>query len=393
MERRISLPAWIFAGFLLLFPIDSALGTLSGPSVNNDIAVLCMAVTVLFYADRVRFTRNLMTDVYIGYILFQTVSIVYGGALFSDRNLLFLFYSVMALLLAHYSWSTAEKRLIGAAILGGVLLAVALTADQVDFSGSGRLFLSLNRRMDPNYLCANLIFGTVLIARLLFSVRSRMSRLLLRLLLAAEFGCILAFGSRGGLLGNLAAALTVFWVHRRARPAAYWAAWAAALIGAAVWLRCAGLLPAWLTDRFDPVRMIQDGGAGRLTIWADYLRHYGGGSPGQLLFGYGRGAIYVPECGSAHCTHSIYLKALIEGGMVGALLQLLLIVASFDRIRRSGNSELYALLIGYCICGLFLDLDDYRIFPLLMLLLSVFGQPSGKRMNEEENGICYCAGL
>lgn len=56
MERRISLPAWIFAGFLLLFPIDSALGTLSGPSVNNDIAVLCMAVTVLFYADRVRFT-------------------------------------------------------------------------------------------------------------------------------------------------------------------------------------------------------------------------------------------------------------------------------------------------------------------------------------------------
>ena len=118
--------------------------------------------------------------------------------------------------------------------------------------------------------------------------------------------------------------------------------------------------------------MISDGGSGRLTLWKDFLNYYSGESLGEIVFGNGRGFIYDAYMITRNCTHNIFLKSLVEGGLIGFILHIILFVELFITVNKSKSKDMSAIIAGYIGCGVFLDLDDYRIFPLMIIIIMMY---------------------
>lgn len=371
-EASRCLACWLFGLYLLLFPIDSALGQLLGRvSVNNYVAILSLAAAVIFCGNRFRFTFHGVTALYWAYLLYCCANgALQGRDLLSNRNLIFFFYGGMTVILHHFRWTAAEKKFLGQAVFAGLILAMAVILANVDPDASGRLYLALGRNIDQNYLCANFIFATALLMKGLFAAEKRWHRAVVLLLLAAEFLCMLYLGSRGGVIGNAAVVAASLWLHRdRIRFSHILFTLPAVLL----LLLAACLLPQWMRERFDPVNILESGESSRIFLWRAYLKLYSAGGLGQLLFGYGRGVVYAyAETGIINCTHSIYIKALAEGGIVGLSLFLTLLGAVVFRCVKEKNSFTLSFVLGFLVCGIFLDLDDYRIFPLMILLCQIF---------------------
>ena len=92
-REPILLPAILFSIYLLLFPIDSALGELIGTiSVNNYIAIVSLALTLVFAMKRIIFKFDNFTIINVIFVVYQFLIIIKGGYFFTNRNIIFLYY-------------------------------------------------------------------------------------------------------------------------------------------------------------------------------------------------------------------------------------------------------------------------------------------------------------
>lgn len=370
-KEPIVLPSLIFSLYLILFPIDSALGELIGTiSINNYIAIACLAVTLVFAIRRIIFKFDNFTIIYLVYVLYQVFSIIKGGYFFTNRNIIFLFYNFMTIIFIHVQWTEREKNNFKNMIILSMIVACYIIFTNINFNSSGRLYLSLGRNIDQNYLSANLIFGTAIITNSMIRAKKTIQRLIFAALLIWILVCIFYLGSRGSLFGNLVTAGLTIWLNRKSFNVlttlivvfSILIAVAAALI----------MLPDWIRERFSFSYMISDGGSGRLNLWKDFLNYYSGESLGEIIFGNGRGFIYDAYMITRNCTHNIFLKSLVEGGLIGFVLHIILFVELVITVNKSKSKDMIAIIAGYIGCGMFLDLDDYRIFPLMIIIIMMY---------------------
>ena len=111
-REPILLPAILFSIFLLLFPIDSALGELIGTiSVNNYIAIVSLTLTLIFAMKRIIFKFDSFTIIYVIFVVYQFLIIINGGYFFTNRNIIFLFYNFMTIIFVHVQWTDREKKI------------------------------------------------------------------------------------------------------------------------------------------------------------------------------------------------------------------------------------------------------------------------------------------
>ncbi|MBQ7595443.1 MAG: O-antigen ligase family protein [Clostridia bacterium] len=375
-RKPILLPAILFSIYLLLFPIDSALGELIGTiSVNNYIAIACLVLTIMLAMKRIIFKFDNFMIIYIVFFIYQFLIIINGSYFFTNRNVIFLFYNFMAIILVHVQWTEREKKLFKYMIVLGTILACYVVFTHINFDSSRRLYLSIGRNIDQNFLSANLIFGTALAANSMFKAKKFYTKLFFFVLLIWSQVCILYLGSRGGLLGNLAVVITVIWLNRKTFNVrvVLISVISLLLIFAAAFL----FMPEWIAERFNPFNMVESGGSGRLVTWKNYLYYYASESLPVIVFGYGRGFIYDrTSFVSGKCTHNIFIKSLVEGGIIGFILHALLFVELLITVFKAKSRDMLAIIIGYIVCGMFLDLDDYRILPLMIILIMMYKDES-----------------
>ncbi len=375
-KEPILLPAILFSVYLLLFPIDSALGELIGTvSVNNYVAVACLALTLMLASRRIIFKIDNLTIIYLIFALYQFLIIINGGYFFTNRNIIFLFYNFMAIIFIHVQWTDREKKIFKYMIALGAILACSVIFSHINFGSSWRLYLSLGRNIDQNFLSANLIFGTALSANSVFKAKKASAKLFFFLLLIWSIVCILYLGSRGSLLGNAAVIAVVIWLNRKSFSIRF--VLIALICVALVAVAAVMFIPDWIAERFNFANMIESGGSGRITVWKNYLHYYSSESLPIIIFGYGRGFIYDrTSFVNGKCTHNIFLKSLIEGGIIGFILHALLFLELAITLGRAKYKDMLAVIIGYIVCGMFLDLDDYRILPLMIILIMMFKDES-----------------
>ncbi len=374
-KSPILIPAILFSFFLLLFPIDSALGEWLGTySINNYIAIVTVAAIVVFASNRVRFQRDSFVSAYMIYVVYQIICMSYGGNMFSNRNVIFMFYNLMALLVMHVQWTKQELLLFKIAVVCSIVMACGIVFSHINFSSSGRLYLSLSRNIDQNYLCSNLIFGTAMLTNSFLMESKRLYKAFFAAILLWEFLCILYLGSRGGLLGNLAVVFIIFVTNFRQLSRSVISVFAVAMVLLLVVSTMGFALPQWMLDRFNLINMLNSDGSGRTEIWRTYTELYFDGNLLELLFGFGRGSIYnfVAYCKVLVCTHSIYIKALFESGLVGLTAMLVMFTSGLRKAVKNKAHAITAIIVGYCVCGMFLDLDDYRIFPLMIMMIMLY---------------------
>ncbi len=368
---KIDLPLLAACLFLLLFPIDSALGNLlGGYSINNYVAVACVAA-LYFSKRKINIKMNGLTLTLFAYFCYQCLIMSYSPLPLTGRNLVSAFYSLFAILLGCTIWSRGEKRGLMLSTLFGGIIELAVVLFNIELGAEGRIYVTLGSYIDPNYFALNLIFFTAILTELIFRYEYKLGKFIFTALLLLELTMIFFLGSRSGLFGNLAVIFLL--VCQRIKKARI------CLIGipllVVAYFVFLNVLPDWIAERFDLKNIITGTGSGRTIIWKEYLIAYAKAPFLNKLFGFGRGAIYAYEqmgIPVQNCTHNLYIKALIEGGVVGVAFLIFLLVGLVKHIRRSKNKALYAILLGYLVGGTFLDVDDYRIAYLLYAFCLIF---------------------
>ncbi|HEU0023644.1 MAG TPA: O-antigen ligase family protein [Thermoleophilaceae bacterium] len=284
-----------------------------------------------------------------------------------------------------------QIRTLAFAFLAGVTFSVALgliggveapTADSA-IRAEGRLSGGLD---DPNYLAAGIVPSIAMAAGLLAGVRSALVRLAMAASVVILVLGLAATQSRGGLIAALVATAAAVVVAKRARVAVV------AFIVIVV-----GLVAIWFAsspDAWQRITDTADQGNGRGSLWkvagriaSDhpiagvglnnyrvYAPRYVDG-PGELTF-----VNFIAE--RPHVVHNVYLQMLVEVGIVGTALFLILaggaLAAAMRAARqyeRNGDLEsaafgrgvFVAILAGLAASFFISNGDGFMLWVLLAL--------------------------
>ena len=233
----------------------------------------------------------------------------------------------------------------------------------------GSIYMGIRDIVDPNYLVTN---SLLMIAFFLYKFQqtkkiSVVYALIQVCILFLYIVCIAFIGSRGGLV-TACAVIVAYLLLQTRKPLR--AVLFLAVIGIIGLILFFNLLPSYITERFTLQHILQDGGSGRLTIWSNYLSYYAEQNLDFWLFGAGRDVpptqIYLPEFGVVYYSHNLFIKALIEGGIVGLTLLVGSIVYLLKKGIANKNGIFVATLIAFVVGAIFLDLDNMRIFYLIL---------------------------
>jgi O-antigen ligase len=258
------------------------------------------------------------------------------------------------------------------ALGGGVLASLLVIAELfagIHLTGTHRGTLVINgTEADPNFLSASLMLPFSL--ALAGCIENRGIRRVLMVLAAITFVLGVAVtGSRGGMLG-LMMCVFVFLLRMRIDRRVVAVVLCTALVLA--------FLPGPLLSR---ITKSDDGGAGRLKIWAigvqaipHYLIQGAGWDNFPSVFAEYSGGIDALDYGTGRGSHNLWLGITVELGFLG-LLFLFLAMRSQLRKQRSPNLTPYiAGCWGFLTAGMFLDVAWKNAFWLAWILLALATQ-------------------
>jgi O-antigen ligase len=287
--------------------------------------------------------------------------------------------------------SQSQIRMLAFAFLAGVTLSVALgliggveapTADSA-IRSEGRLTGGLD---DPNYLAAGIVPSIAMVAGLLPTVRSVLVRAALAGAVVILVLGLAATQSRGGLIAAVVATVAALVVAKRGR-----------VVVLAFIVIVVGLVTVWFAsspDAWQRVSDTADQGNGRGSLWTvagrifsdhpvagvglDNYRTFAPryvDRPGQLTF-----VNFIAE--RPHVVHNVYLQMLVEVGIVGTALFLILAASSLaaalrasrryeargdDQSAAFGRAIFVAVLSGLAASFFISNGDGFQLWVLLAL--------------------------
>lgn len=193
---------------------------------------------------------------------------------------------------------------------------------------------------------------------------------------------ILLTGSRGGMLGVLAAIVLLLLV-RRPRTGAVWAA---LLVPATAFLIATALAPQYVIERLTT----DTRSSGRTDIWIAGLRacseHCGVGSGwGTFPLAHREVLLEQPDTRAERLlveSHNLWIGTVVEGGLIALILLILILwfaardLSRLDRVRRAPP---LAAVVGLMVTSVFLQSLGFKFFWLVMiygvLMMNAFARP------------------
>lgn len=367
-RKRLSLSGVFLVLSFFVLPIDAYLGSQGLSFVTIGILVLFMISRIVecFIKSRpIKFKLNIV----VAYMVYNII-LVGNGMLkigLSYNNLLFL--SMVCFFIVFACWPATEKEIqtIASASVLQMVVFILICVRYATVSG-GSIYMGIRDIVDPNYLVTNSLMMIVFfLYKFQQTIRNSVIYAIVQaIILCAYIGCIVFIGSRGGLL-TVCAVIIVYMLLQTRKPLRTFSVLAViGIIGVIVFFNA---VPSYITERFTLEHILQDGGSGRLTIWSNYLSYYADQMPSFWIFGAGRDVppteIYLVEFGREYYSHNLFIKALMEGGVIGIAL----LIGSMVYLLRNGiknkNGLFVAALIAFVVGAMFLDLDNMRIFYII----------------------------
>jgi O-antigen ligase len=248
---------------------------------------------------------------------------------------------------------------------------------------NGRLMINVaNRAIDPNHFANSLLAPLAISAVALLNARNPS-----RLFFAAVALVVIAAGivmslSREALIATIVLAGVLLWFSRRRVVGL--------IVGVTIGLPVfAGLLTLFPQIAVRMNEILSSGGAGRTSIWQVGLlaweqRPFFGWGAGGALDAYDRNYLAVFQfynAGWGRPPHNTPLHALVELGLVGALLMGAAYFTTFRPLRRIPRGHrLYdlraaftAALVALGVCSLFIDLANYKYVWIVYATIAQIG--------------------
>lgn len=367
-RKRLSLSGVFLVLSFFVLPIDAYLGSQGLSFVTIGILVLFMISRIVecFIKSRpIKFKLNIV----VAYMVYNII-LVGNGMLkigLSYNNLLFL--SMVCFFIVFACWPATEKEIqtIASASVLQMVVFILICVRYATVSG-GSIYMGIRDMVDPNYLVTNsLLMIVFFLYKFQQTIRNSVIYAIVQaIILCAYIGCIVFIGSRGGLLTVCAVMIVYMLLQTRKPLRTFILLVVIGIIGVIVFFNA---VPSYITERFTLEHILQDGGSGRLTIWSNYLSYYADQMPSFWIFGAGRDVppteIYLVEFGREYYSHNLFIKALMEGGVIGIAL----LIGSMVYLLRNGiknkNGLFVAALIAFVVGAMFLDLDNMRIFYII----------------------------
>ena len=367
-RKRLSLSGVFLVLSFFILPIDAYLGSQGLSFVTIGILVLFMISRIVecFIKGRpIKFKLNIV----VAYMVYNII-LVGNGMLkigLSYNNLLFL--SMVCFFIVFACWPATEKEIqtIASASVLQMVVFILICVRYATVSG-GSIYMGIRDMVDPNYLVTNsLLMIVFFLYKFQQTIRNSVIYAIVQaIILCAYIGCIVFIGSRGGLLTVCAVIIVYMLLQTRKPLRTFIVLVVIGIIGVIVFFNA---VPSYITERFTLEHILQDGGSGRLTIWSNYLSYYADQKPSFWIFGAGRDVppteIYLVEFGREYYSHNLFIKALMEGGVIGIAL----LIGSMVYLLRNGiknkNGLFVAALIAFVVGAMFLDLDNMRIFYII----------------------------
>jgi len=377
-----------------------------------QIIALCTFAGLLFTKDRSAIPRNGLVAIWLAFILWMNITTVFAvdrdAALIEwERTMKIQLFSILTIVLIndqrklkYLVWIIALS--IGFYGLKGGIFAVASGAKYRVWGPPGSFI------EDNNSIGLAFVMTVPLILFLAQTAEKRWQRFALALVAGLTVVSTLSTHSRGALLGVVA--ITLAWLQHKRRI----------MIGFVALLILAPfafqMMPDNWKERMGTLQTYeQDSSAmGRIRAW-----RFAGELAMQRPIGAGFGAFsesnyrkYAPSVaaeidagdGRFQNAHSIYFSVLGEHGLPGLVLFLLLGFVTLRKCKRveslsraQGDDWSAGLaasvrigLIGYAVCGAFLNLAYFDLFyhlvaiALILELLSKTGAPRISNIGEEE---------
>lgn len=375
-KEQLTISSWFLLLSAAVLPFDSYLGEMGLSVLTLGLQMLFIAsrfVECLSYPDDKKFFSLGIVGIYVIYSLLQ----IFRGFLrlgLTYNNELFISMMCYYIAFIFRPMTMRELRMMANISILQMLLFVVVCARHITLL-NGEIYMGIVDIVDPNYLITN---SVVMVGFYLLRIQSagkNAERALLIALLVVFAACVMLVGSRGGLF-TFGVLVIVYVLTQMRKP------WKTLLILIVVGGIAMGLFfafaPEYITERFSISHMLQDGGSGRLTIWKNFLTYYGKQDLATWLFGVGRDVpptIYLQEFGRTYYPHNLYVKTLMEGGIVGIALLLAVFWHIWKKAYKAKNGMLIAIICAFMFGSLFLDMDNMRVFWLILALCNM---PVGK---------------
>ena len=372
-----------FALYIILLPIATSLsGVIGSISFLNYIAVAYILTSLYNQKFRIRFRRSARA-IYV-YLFYVILSVLWNAYFDFDWYIATtLINAVITVLALSDTYSFKEQKLLKRSFLLSLLVALALTAVNIDSALSFRLTIVLFSEMDPNdFACGMLIILSLLLEML--TRRDKVKTAIVALALTA--GIILLSGSRGAMLMFVGVFAWWFIISFKDQKIISVIILALAIVFIALITK---ILPEFLKGRLDINALIRSGGSGRSKIWIRAIEKFGESNLLRKIFGYGYGgfeqAVYYIAPGhlEPYKSHNIFINSLIEGGIIGTIIMLNMFVKSYFTAKRRNNVMGKLAVLGLAIAGCTLDMQAYRIFAVVFISAIIFNNKKRKKCKKK----------
>lgn len=370
-KNKVRTRIYVLCLYLALLPIDATLGNILGSiSIINYIAIIYILIrSISLFREKIKVDVIRKSRIPALYFLYFFTSISWSQPLPIGTWYIFsLLGAFLVFLLASLdTYSDIEYKLMKKNIILSGLIVIVITYLSLDLSSGARFNLNVGRYMDPNYFATGFILITAVLAdNVLKKVNVKRNTLILVLI----FLIIIMTGSRGGLLANLAVIIVSFVIDKRSEFKKLSLVLLLTLGFLILFYFFQDIIPNWVLNRFTLNEVLSGGGSGRFRIWDSNISYFKEQSFLRVIFGTGFStfsSVSLRTMGMPKVAHSIYVQSIVEGGLIGITLLMLMFFSTLKRLWMTKNRAIFAAVIGTMIGGIFLDIHVSRFFWVIFL--------------------------
>lgn len=381
-KQNISVFITLFAVYLFCTPLDFLPIV---PGVSFSIAKILILLPLFGAALELR--KFLKTDgktlpIFL-YLIIVGMSLVYsidrGKSL--ERFISIGLHTILIffVLLRRYRIDELHYLLKAYVYSAWLLLFLILFYSGSTIMNGMRLSVVINgQKQDPNYLTG---FFTFSICYYLWGFIQKRKELYL-VFVIIFFIPILLTGSRGGLIANSIAVLSVLFLGRKKINITTIGIVSVllTLLLIVVW----GILPDFIKARYSLEFTQNDGGANRFEIWISCLNTFNNASFLRKIFGYGANSIYYLN--SRHgVAHNLFIEFLLEYGIIGTIVIFWMLVYYMRLAYKTREGYMIAAFIGYIVMMMSLSLYSYKPIWNILLFTILITKTMKEEKNKEKN--------
>lgn len=371
--------------YFVIAPFEDLL-TGAGGTVARYLAALIVVVALLENG----FALNLRRQRYFRFILWITFVNVLSSVWAMDietavfRNITYVILPGFCVFVGLLDFSEHEyKRIVDAAILGGVMVAVYLIfSGQLTAGMEWRL--TLTEHNDPNNFAALLLLPFIMGFDRMMRKTGFWKYVYIFVCLGLLFTIIIT-GSRGGFLATLLAVAGWFLLSKRGKFSKNFVM-LVALVGVFVYFALP-FIPEFLQLRVFNMGTWSENVSThgqRLGIWRNIFMYV---IPDMPFWGYGAGCAGLRLSyiyGYLKGVHNTYLEMFLETGIFCLPVFMLMLENMFRNLFRRKCIVEFAALLGICVVIFFLGSYAKKFFwNVIMLIVIMLNTPEDSDVNEE----------